>query len=411
VLSVVLPLEKIRSATQARWPALVEFTQQIVQIPSLPGQEEQVALAVRQELERLRYDDVWIDEAGNVIGRIKGGGGPTIMLNGHLDHVDPGIAASWPHPPFSGAIVAGELWGRASVDMKGPLASMIYGASLLKMLDLTPAGDVYVTAVVMEEIGGFGTDYLTTRLKAAVAICGEPSRNILRRGHRGRIELDLTCQGRSAHASVPQLGLNPHYGVAAFLAKMPEIELAEDETLGRSSVAPTLYRTDQSSPNVIPGEGRLTLDWRNVPGESPPEVVAKLQALLERSLAGSELARQCWAKVDIHTELLTTYTGLTKQFSSIFPAFILTEDNPFIVAARASLTDLLDHDPGVDVWRFATDGGHLMAAGIPTIGFGPGDERLAHTNQERLSLAQLEEATAAYAVLILTLAEAVGGGV
>ncbi len=409
-MNVIKPIEKIRATTRQQQTALVDFVQRIVQIPSLPGQEEEVASAVRQELERLQYDDVWVDAAGNVIGRIRGGQGPTVLLNGHLDHVDPGPTAGWPHPPFSGAIVAGELWGRASVDMKGPLAGMVYGAGLLKMLNLTPPGDVYVTAVVMEEIGGFGTEYLTGNLKADVAICGEPSRNSLRRGHRGRVELDLTCQGRSAHASVPQLGLNPHYGVAAFLARLPEVELAEDETLGRSSVAPTLYRTDQSSPNVIPGEVQLTLDWRNVPGESPAEIVAKLQALLTRSLADSELARHSRASVDIHTELLTTYTGLTKQFSSIFPAFILAEDNPFIVAARASLTELLGQDPGVDVWRFATDGGHLMQAGIPTVGFGPGDDRLAHTNQERLSLAQLEEAAAAYAVLIFALAEVADRG-
>ena len=61
---------------------------------------------------------------------------------------------------------------------------------------------------------------------------------------------------------------------------------------------------------------------------------------------------------------------------------------------------------GVDVWRFATDGGHLMAAGIPTIGFGPGDDALPHTNQERISLAQMEEALVAYVPLILSLAEA-----
>jgi acetylornithine deacetylase/succinyl-diaminopimelate desuccinylase-like protein len=69
------------------------------------------------------------------------------------------------------------------------------------------------------------------------------------------------------------------------------------------------------------------------------------------------------------------------------------------------LAEVLGRDEGIDIWRFATDGGHLMAAGIPTIGFGPGDERLAHTNQERMSLAQMEEAIVAYAALILTLAE------
>ena len=72
------------------------------------------------------------------------------------------------------------------------------------------------------------------------------------------------------------------------------------------------------------------------------------------------------------------------------------------------MTHLFGEDRGLDVWSFATDGGHLMAAGIPTIGFGPGDETLAHTNQERLELSQLKEAMGAYAILILTLAAAAG---
>ena len=73
---------------------------------------------------------------------------------------------------------------------------------------------------------------------------------------------------------------------------------------------------------------------------------------------------------------------------------------------KKALVEVFKEDRGVDIWRFATDGGHLMAAGIPTVGFGPGDEILAHTNQERLDLAQLKAAVPAYAALILALAGA-----
>jgi acetylornithine deacetylase/succinyl-diaminopimelate desuccinylase-like protein len=289
--------------------------------------------------------------------------------------------------------------------MKGPVACMIYAASLLKQLDLTPPGDVYLTVAVMEEIGGLGSQYLTTHLKADAAICGEPSRNILRRGHRGRVEMEAVFKGRSAHASVPHLGINPHYAVSAFLNRLPELAMATDNTLGNSSVAPTLYATDQISPNVIPGEVCLTLDWRNVPGESPEKIVAKIQALLDESLLKSDSQ----ATVAITAKEFTTYTGLDKVFPSVFPPFLLAVDDPFIQAARTTLIDVLGQDNGVDIWNFATDGGHLMTAGIPTIGFGPGDERLAHTNQERINLAQMGEAVVAYASLIFALAEAVEG--
>lgn len=392
-----IPVDKLRAAAKTNMPALTAFTQRLVQTPSLPGHEEAVAAAITAELHTLGYDDVWTDEVGNVIGKIKGGPGPAILLNGHMDHVDPGPAAGWPHPPFSGIIENGELWGRASVDMKGPVACMAYAGGLFKQLNLTPPGDVYCSVVVIEEIGGLGTEYLADHLKVNAAICGEPSRNILRRGHRGRVELAALFQGRSAHASVPHLAINPHYQAAAFLAALPNLPMAQDHTLGASTVAPTLYTTDQTSPNVTPGQVRLTLDWRNTPTETPARIVAKVAGLLNAEQAA----------VQVSTTVLTTYTGVSKTFPSIFPAFLLAADNPFVQAAHTALTQALGRDDGVDIWRFATDGGHLMAAGIPTVGFGPGDERLAHTNQERLNLAQMQEAVVGYVALILALAHIV----
>lgn len=398
-------LENIRLAAQEQQAAMIDFTQQLVRIPSLPGQENEIVPAITHELNNLGYDEVWTDQAGNVIGKISGGDGPVVLLNGHMDHVDPGPHEGWPYPPFSAEIVEGELWGRAAVDMKGPVACMVYAASLLKRIGLTPPGDILMTIAVMEEIGGLGTHYLTSQLRAQAAICGEPSRNILRRGHRGRVQLTARFKGHSAHASVPHLAANPHYGAAAFLAQLPTLTMALDPALGASTVAPTLYATDQISPNVTPGEVYLTLDWRNVPGESTPEIVAKIQSLLDNCLATSSL-RDIRATVEVATHQLITYTGMAETFPSIFPSFLLPEDHLLLQTARYTLSEALGRDEGIDIWRFATDGGHLMTAGIPTIGFGPGDERLAHTNQERISLAQMSEAVIAYAALILALVEA-----
>lgn len=406
-MNLPLPLDKIRTLAQAQQTALIDFTQRIVRIPSLPGQEGAVAIAIQAELKQLDYDEVWTDEVGNIIGKIVGGSGPTIMLNGHMDHVDPGPAEGWPYPPFSGQIVQGELWGRASVDMKGPVAAMIYGAALFKQEGLTPPGDILMTVPVMEEVGGLGSQHLGATLKADAAICGEPSSNTLRRGHRGRIGLKVTFKGRSAHASVPHLGRNPHYAAAAFLTQLPTLEMVGNADLGPATVVPTLYATDQMSYNVIPGEVYLDLDWRDVPNESAAAVLAKIQGLLDQTLADSEAG--ITGQVKIVTTNLTTYTGVQKMFPAMFPSYLLAEADPFVQAARSTLTDLFAEDRGVTIWRFATDGGHLMAAGIPTIGFGPGDETLAHTNQERINLAQLQEAVGAYAALILALAGVVGG--
>ncbi|MDZ4702124.1 MAG: hypothetical protein SH809_20605, partial [Rhodothermales bacterium] len=88
------------------------FLQRLIQTPGLPGEERAVAGLVAAEMERLGYDEVGIDEAGNVIGKIAGrGAAPAMMLNTHLDHVDVGDPDRWPHPPFGGEIHDGRVWG------------------------------------------------------------------------------------------------------------------------------------------------------------------------------------------------------------------------------------------------------------------------------------------------------------
>jgi len=393
------PINTIQSATKNKQPQLINFTQRIVQTPSMPGQEQDIAHLIQQEMVQLGYDETWVDEAGNVVGKIKGGNGPTVLLNGHMDHVDPGPVEGWPYPPFSGQIVKDELWGRGSVDMKGPVACMLYGAVLLKTLDVAIPGDILMTVPVMEEVGGLGTRFLATYLQADVAICGEPSRNTLRRGHRGRVELEITFKGKSAHASIPTLGINPHYDAAQLLLKLPQLPMAYDDGIGYSSVVPTLYQTDQTSPNVNPGEVRLTLDWRNVASDPPERILQTIEELL------NEINLQSQPSVSIAQDDFVTYTNMKDSMPSIFPSFLMPQEHPFIQTASHTIQQVTGRAEAVDIWQFATDGGHLMAAGIPTIGFGPGDERLAHTNQERIALAQMEEAMAVYTALILALAE------
>ena len=158
-------LKQFHAAIAQRRDELLQFTGAIVATPSLSGHEGDAARLIIDELKRLRFDDVWTDEVGNVIGKISGGSGPTVMLNGHMDVVDPGPAEGWPHPAYSGQIVAGELWGRGSVDMKGPVAAMIYGAASHKQLGHQPRGDIFMTVAVMEEIGGLGSQFLMQQLK------------------------------------------------------------------------------------------------------------------------------------------------------------------------------------------------------------------------------------------------------
>lgn len=399
--------ELARSAAQQRADDLIDFTQRIVATPSLSGEEGVVATLIVDELKKLEYDEVWTDEVGNIIGKVKGGGGPSILLNGHMDVVDPGPAEGWPYPAYSGQIAKGELWGRGSVDMKGPVASMVYAAAQFKQLGLKPPGDLFMTVAVMEEIGGLGTQFMLREVTADAAIVGEPSRNELRLGHRGRIEVQIQFRGRSAHASAPELAVNPHYAAAEFLKRLPGLDLGEDSVLGKSTIAPTLYRTDQVSANVIPSEVTLFLDWRNVPSETTDVAVEQLSGLIKECVAAGLIDENFKPEVAVTCADLMTYTGAIKNFASVFPPFSTAPENPLAVAAQAVITAVTGESRPHDVWQFATDGGHLMTAGIPTVGFGPGDDRLAHTNQERIAIDDLKQATATYGPLVMGLAEAI----
>lgn len=389
-----MPQADLSALAQTHQADLISFARRLVQTPSLPGHEAEVAGLVKAEMARLGFDEVTTDSVGNVMGHVRGGDGPVLMFNGHMDHVAPGDLAGWSHPPYAGDLVEGELWGRGSVDMKGPLAAMIYAAGLAKQYNLSLPGDLMVACVVMEEVGGLGTQALVRRTRPRAAVVGEPSGGWLMRGHRGRVELAVHVTGRSVHASAPEQGVNPHYVLARFLTRLETFLMAQDPVFGSSCVAPTLYRTDQTSANVTPRQAQLTLDWRNVPGETPDQIIARLSSLLAECLApGAE------GQVRLARERFTTYTGHAEDLPSAFPSFALPADHPLLCTAQRVLTEVKGRHVPVGIWHFATDGGYLMAAGVPTVGFGPGDPALAHTKRERMPIGALVAGLAGYMAL------------
>jgi putative selenium metabolism hydrolase len=387
---------ELRSLVEAHRQELLDFAQRLVQKPSMPGEEGEVAALLLGEMQSLGYDQVWRDEAGNVIGHVGGEGGPSLMFNGHMDHVDAGDPSQWAHPPFGGEVHDEALWGRATVDMKGALAAMVYAGGLVRELGLTPPGDLYVSGVVQEEVGGLGSRYLSQTLPVDRAVVGEASGNHLRRGHRGRVELRLHLEGRAVHASMPDLGANPHFSLARFLDGLVALEMVSDKEYGASTVAPTLIASEPQSANVTPSNVNLVLDWRNIPGEQPKEIVAKLEALLNDSLQPG-----CRGRVQLATKALVSYSGFQMTYPDTFPSFTTPAAHPWLLQARECLAAVLEREMRVGAWRFATDGGHFAAAGATVLGFGPGDEALVHTIEEHLPIDQLEESALGYLVLAL----------
>ena len=373
---------------------IITFCQKLMQQPSLSGHEQSTADLVCAEMLALGYDTVQVDEVGNVVGTIACGSGLSTLLTAHMDVIDPGEHARWRFPPFSGTLAEGYLWGRGAADDKACLAAMIYGAGLVRKAGIVPPGPMIVAATAGEEVGGYGAKYLATYLHPDLAIIGEPSGNTLRRGHRGKFEIVVTYHGRSVHASAPQTGLNPNFSLAKFLLALRGLPLKSDPIYGGTSVAPTLLYVDQKASNVIPAAATVHLDWRNAPGETIDEALAQVKALAQGC---AEEGIGVSVGVPAHEEV--SYTGSRHELDASFGSFDMASDDRRLLQAKAMLESELGREMPVSVWGFCTDGGHLALAGIPCLGFGPGNERMAHVLDERVALDELVEGALSYAVL------------
>jgi putative selenium metabolism hydrolase len=394
-----------REAERLREP-MVDFTQRLIQTPSLPGQEGAIAQVIVAEMQALDYDHVSIDEAGNVIGLIRAtstegnANAPSIMFNTHMDHVDVGDPANWPYPPYEGIVADGEIWGRGASDLKGSLACHVYTGALLKRVGLPLANDVYVVGVVLEEVGGAGSAVLAENLQVDYVVIGEPSYNRIALGHRGRIEIVVTITGKSVHASVPNTGINPLYSMSRFLLAIEALSFEPDPgnpDLGATSIAPTLITTDQTSKNVVPGQCTVILDVRNSPADSEEQVLAWVREVLQ-----SSLQEGATGTADIPDLVLTTYTGITKILHGHGP-FGVTADSPIAQEVVSIVSGALRREVPTQMWKFATDAGFFVGKGMKVIGFGPGYEHVIHTVEERISIDMMLEGMVACAALALQL--------
>ena len=349
-----------------------------------PSTREEPARAVLEPvLERLGLE-VETDAAGNLYAK-KEGTGPEISLTGHLDVVPAGNEADWPVPPFSGQVRDGFVWGRGAVDMKGALAAMVAAAGRLLAEGFT--GTFSLLFVVAEEIGGAGSRHAAGWARPEVFILGEPSRLRLMRGHRGRIEPHLVFTGRQGHAALENPE-NPLFDLGEALARLKALDLGEDPDTGRNTCQPTQVKVSPNAINVVPGRAELTLDCRYGPGVGSAGVLAA--------------ARRAAGPGEVAVPELSVRVGRVEiRYPFDFPPYALPAGDPRLARALAALGQ---EEAGL--WPFTTDAPYLAATGAPVLGYGPGDPALAHTTEERLSLAELEAAVQGYVRLV----RALGGG-
>ncbi|HEX2206407.1 MAG TPA: M20/M25/M40 family metallo-hydrolase [Longimicrobium sp.] len=395
------------AAADLSFEQAIRFAADIIRIPSLPGEEEAVARRIVDEMRALGYDEAGTDRAGNVVGRVIGTGrAPSVILCSHMDVVDAGDAEGWEHGPWSGAIAGGCLHGRGAMDVKGQLALQVYAGACF--VNDRPAGDVRVCFSVYEEKGGWGMMHhmQTLDTRPGAVILGEATGLDLCTGHRGHAELAVEIHGLAAHASAPECGRNPNHALPYVLLALRELAAAQprDPVLGRATLTPTVVETWPRSGNVIPDRVRVTLDMRVLPGWDEDQAVAELRALL-----AERVPQMPGIRVEVLPGRVThrAWTGWVDEHSNFTPGYLLADEHPVVEAAFHAIRAATGRTPAIRQWKFGTDGGHSCGtSGIPTIGFAPGVEALAHTNRERLDLEQARVAYHAYPALIRAVQDA-----
>lgn len=385
----------------AQAEALASFLQDLVRIPSLSTQEEAVAIRLAQEMRRVGFSEVWTDRIGNVIGRIGAGQGPKLLLNGHMDTVDVGGLSRWPVLPYEGLIRDGVLYGRGACDMKAGLAAMVYAVQALSEARVELAGDLYVAAVVQEEpCEGLASRVLIEEegIRPDWVVLAEPSNLQVRVGHRGRLEMQVKVWGKAAHASSPARGSNAIHNAARLIFGIELLapRLATDPLLGQGTVAVTEIESHAASRNAVPDCCIFYIDRRLTLGETERKALAEIQNIVN--------TEEVDAEVSITEYQATSYTGYECRARNAFPAWVMPEDHPLVQATVRSVRDTLGYRPRLGRWSFSTDGTYTAGvANIPTVGFGPGEEQYAHTQEEQVRLNDVVDAARVYARLAVDL--------
>lgn len=385
----------IRERVAAQRDTIIQFMRDIVAIPSYESQIGPVGGRIAEEMRFLGFDDVWFDRMGNIVGRI-GSGSRVLVYDSHIDTVGIGDPEAWEWDPFVGKVEDGILFARGACDEKGSTPGMVYGLALARDLGLLDGWTAYYFGNMEEWCDGIAPHAFVEveGIRPDFVVIGEPTKMQVYRGHKGRVEMKVVAKGRSAHAASNFLGDNAVYKMLPIIAGVRDLDphLGVHEFLGKGTITVTDVHVKTPSINAVPDECTVYIDRRVTFGESKEHAIQQVKDLVPAD-----------AK-DITVEMLwyddPSYTGFVFEVDKYFPAWALPEDAP-IVQAGVKAGEVLWGEPlPTGKWNFSTNGIYWMGkAGIPSIGFGPGDEIHAHTVLDQVSLDDVVRATEWYALL------------
>ncbi len=375
-----------------RRQSLIDLTRELIGIKSLSGEEGQLVQFLSRVMPDFSLDRVEVDRVGNITGTTLGQRpGQKILLDAHLDTV-PAEGDGWLAPPFAPLTSKGKIFGRGASDMKGSLAAMLCAVSFFQAdYGRDFAGEITVSGTVLEEfLEGVAAREVSSQLQPDLIIIGEATDLQVNIGQRGRVEIVIATRGQSAHSSSPKQGHNAVYDMMTLIRAIKDLERPIHSLLGKGILELTDIKSEPyPGASVVPSRCRASFDRRLLAGESREEVLEELQEVLSR-----QKGMQWEIKIPVLEK--ETWKGTTLQAEQFFPPWIMDENHFLVKKTRQGLARQ-GLETKIGNYSFCTNGSHYAGeAGIPTIGFGPSRENLAHIDNEYIEIGELEKGCRGY---------------
>jgi succinyl-diaminopimelate desuccinylase len=402
---------------------IVEFAARLIRIPTVnpPGEEyEACANVIGDQLRTHRADVQLLAAVGraehtpqhpriNVVGRRAGtANGPAIHLNGHFDVVPAGHG--WTRDPFGAEIADGRLYGRGSCDMKAGLAAAVFAAEAIRRAGLTTTAPIEISGTVDEESGGFAgvawlaeNRFLSSERTKAVIIPEPFGVDRVCIGHRGVYWFEVIAEGRTAHGSMPYLGINAIEGMSHLL------DLVRDE------LGPALYGRVTAMPVVPEGSRHATININGIDGGQPvadapsPCVADRCRAVFDRRFLPEEGLERTRAEIAALVEKAQSRMP-DVRFSIgdrlVFEPTQAAADAPVVTALADAIRQITGRGAQLVASPGTYDHKHVARiAGVPhCVAYGPGQLSLAHQPDEYCSIDDMLSATKVLALAVLRLA-------
>jgi putative selenium metabolism hydrolase len=373
---------------------LIDFVRSLVRAPSVLGQERQVADLVIRQMHQLGFSHTEIDSAGNAVGVIQGSSpGPKVLLDAHMDTVDVLPREAWSYDPFGARVDNGRIYGRGTSDMKGALGAALFGAAALSETEFS--GEVILSASVGEEsTEGSALELVMRRYSPDFVIICESTQLRVATAGRGRSEFLIFARGKAAHASTPHLGVNAVFVMTKVIEKIENLQMPEHPFVGKGLMCLTDIISDPyPAHSVVPSGCKVTYERRLLPGE-------ELESVLDQLVGCCTVGGIPAAEVALAQAQYETYTGAFFDQPKWYPAWEVSSSSELVEKSLKGLQQA-GLDPKVTSYQFCTNAAYSAGVKkVPTIGFGPSREELAHTADEYVAIEQLEQAYFGYSSIL-----------